>query len=225
MSHHQTLILVVAGHSLLRHGILFLLNKLSWATICGETYKAATARQICVEQRPDLIVLDMELGDEESLNLLRDFSRLHPTAKTLALSEREDAKWVQRVFKAGAKGFVSKRDHEDDMHTGLSWLCFNKERYVGRRLSHFLLQEFLGADDSSSDPHEKVTSLSDRELDVFRLIGEGQNTKSIAENLSRSTKTIETHRHRIKGKLGLSSGDEVNRLAFEWVLAGKSKAS
>jgi DNA-binding NarL/FixJ family response regulator len=188
--------------------------------VCGIAHKASEARRLCKEHQPNLIVLDMELQDRESLNLLKEFARNHPESRILALSEQEDSSWVRRIFKAGARGFVSKWDGEDDIPNGLVWLSMNEERFVGRRMSHFLLQDFLKAGPSAG-PKDKVPTLSDRELEIFQLIGDGQSTNTIAATLRRSPKTIETHRHRIKEKLGLRHAEELKRVAFEWVLDGK----
>jgi DNA-binding NarL/FixJ family response regulator len=189
--------------------------------VCGVAQKASEARKLCKEHQPNLIVLDMELQDRESLSLLKEFVRTHPDSRILALSEQEDTNWVGRIFKAGARGFVSKWDSEDHVRSGLIWLSMNEERFVGPRMSHFLLQDFLKAGPSPG-PTEKISKLSDRELEIFRLIGEGQATSTIATTLCRSPKTVETHRHRIKEKLGIRETEELKRLAFEWVLDGKS---
>ncbi len=220
MSTHESLILVIAGHSILRHGITLLLSKLSWGTVCGVAQKASEARQLCKEHQPNLIILDMELRDRESLSLLKEFTRTRPDSRVLALSEQEDTNWVGRIFKAGARGFVSKWDGEDQVRSGLLWLSMNEERFVGPRMSHFLLQDFLKAGPSAG-PKEKISTLSDREMEVFRLIGEGRSTRAIADTLQRSPKTVETHRHRIKEKLGVRETEALKRVAIEWVINGK----
>jgi DNA-binding NarL/FixJ family response regulator len=162
----------------------------------------------------------MELQDRKSLNLLKEFTQNHPDTRILALSEQEDSNWVKRVFQAGARGFVSKWDGEEAIPSGLIWLSMHEERFVGRRMSHFLLQDFLKPS-SPPGPKEKISTLSNREMEVFRMIGEGQSTSAIAAALNRSPKTIETHRSRIKEKLDVRSIEELKRLAFEWVLNGK----
>ena len=221
MSVHESAILIIAGHTLLRHGITLLLSNFSWGAVCGNASNASEAHRLCKEHQPKLVVLDMELQDRESLNLLKEFTKNHPDTRVLALSEQEDSNWVKRVFQAGARGFVSKWDGEEALPNGLAWLSMHEERFVGRRMSHFLLQDFLKPTESSG-PKEKIATLSNREMEVFRLIGEGQSTNAIAAVLDRSPKTIETHRSRIKEKLEVRGIEELKRLAFEWALRGKS---
>lgn len=223
MSTHLAVALVVGGYPLLRHGIVASLSALSWLGICGETGEAARARQLCEEHRPDLIVLDMELPDGDGLGLLRDFSRLHPAARTLAISEREDAHWLHRIFNAGASGYMSKWDMELELPNGLLQLSLSKERFVSGRMSRLMMEQ-LKTGKMMNPPAGGVDALSDRELEIFRLMGRRLGTSAVARALGLSVKTIESHHQRIKRKLGVQSGEDLKRRAAESLISAGGKS-
>ncbi len=197
---------------------------LSWLSICGGAETASRARELCIKHCPDLIVLDAEIAGGESLSLLKDFSRLHPTARTLVLGEREDAPWLQRVFRAGASGYVSKWDAESELANGLMQLAMHKDRFVSGRMSRIVMKQLMD-ELCPKLPTLPVETLSNRELEVYCLAGKGKGANATASGLGISVKTVETHYHRIKIKLGLQTGEELRRTAGEWLAGDGYKKS
>jgi DNA-binding NarL/FixJ family response regulator len=140
---------------------------------------------------------------------------MNPAARTLVLTAREDALSVQRAFRAGACGYIVTQDETSEVLQALERIAAG-EFYVSATVARALLQ--MLARGSIETPRDRCAQLSDRELQVFRLIGSGLGTSRVAEELQLSIKTIETHRQHIKEKLGLTKAPELTRRAAEWML-------
>ncbi len=160
------------------------------------------------------MALDLAGHRGDGLTLLRELARLHPPARILVISDREDGPTVQRFFRAGALACISRQDEPAEVIVGLQRLRTNT-RYAGTRIARGLLEDFAGG--RMRAPTDALEDLSDREREIFRRIGAGLGASALARELDVSVKTIETYRERIKQKLGLQSGAELGRYSAAWV--------
>ncbi|HEX4707455.1 MAG TPA: response regulator transcription factor [Candidatus Udaeobacter sp.] len=213
----KTLSVLVVHHApVTRFGLTTLLKSSRGFKVVGETSSAPVARRLFTEIQPDLVILSLTLQHGDGISLLRDFRKMNPAARTLVLTAREDALSVQRAFRAGACGYIVTQDETSEVLQALERIAAG-EFYVSATVARALLQ--MLARGSIETPRDRCAQLSDRELQVFRLIGSGLGTSRVAEELQLSIKTIETHRQHIKEKLGLTKAPELTRRAAEWMLA------
>jgi DNA-binding NarL/FixJ family response regulator len=173
------------------------------------------ARRLFAEHRPDLVVLNLTLRHGDGIALIKDFKKLNPAARVLVVTARNDTLSLQRVFRAGARGYVVTQDETAEVLHALERIA-SGELYASGTVSRGLL-EMLAAGTVET---RKVDGrqLSDRELQVFRLMGSGLGTSRVATELQVSVKTVETHQSHIKQKLGLQTGVELNQRAARWLL-------
>jgi len=149
------------------------------------------------------------------LDLMKDIKAHFPDLPMLALSMHEESLYAQRAIRAGAKGYITKKEATKNVITAIRKVLEGR-LYLNEAMKEKLLYSLIGNDESDAGT-SPIDRLTDRELEVFRLIGQGKGTRQIAEQLCLSAKTIETYRSRIKKKLNLSSGSELLRCAFQWV--------
>jgi len=178
------------------------------------------ARRIFTEHSPALVVLSLSLQHGDGIALLKDFKKMNSAARALVVTARIDLLSVQRAFKAGARGYVVAADETADVLQALERIAAD-ELYASPTVARGLLQ--MLANGSVDTRREAYGQLSDRELQVFRLIGSGFGTARVATELQLSVKTIETHRQRIKQKLGLTNGTELTQRAAEWLMNAARK--
>jgi DNA-binding NarL/FixJ family response regulator len=209
-------VLIVHHAPLTRFGLTALLKSNRGFKVVGQTSSVPVARHLFTETQPNLVILSLTLQHGDGISLLRDFRKMNRTARTLVLTAREDALSVQRAFRAGACGYVVTQDEASEVLHALERIAAG-ELYASTTVARALLQ--MLARGSVETPRDRCAQLSDRELQVFRLIGSGLGTSRVAKELQLSVKTIETHRQHIKQKLGLTKGIEVTRRAAEWMLA------
>ncbi|MBY0276424.1 response regulator transcription factor [Candidatus Binatia bacterium] len=199
-------VLVVDDHPIVRQGLRLLLESESDFAVCGEAADTAAALRATRELAPDVVIVDLTLPGVGGIELIKSLHAEHPGLSILVLSMHDDVLYAERSLRAGAAGYVSKNDAPDTLVRALRRVLAG-DRYLSERASSALFASlatpFRG---SVGNPIER---LSDRELEVFRLIGDGVGTRQIAERLHLSVKTVETHRARIKDKLGIKSGTEL----------------
>jgi len=206
-------VLVVHRIGFVRSGVLSLIAKSMQFAVCGETDDAPLARELFLRHNPDLVVVGLRLCGADGIQLIKDFRNLNPAAAILALSEHADAFSAQRVFRAGARAYLTVEDAPellrafDEMLTG--------HPYVGASVLPLILSNFAGGNKNSR--HSEINSLSDRELEIFSFIGRGVSVSELATELHVSVKTIETHQMRMKEKLALHSAAELRQKAREWL--------
>ena len=208
-------VLIVHHAPLMRFGLSALIRLNRRFKVVGDTGEAPVARELFAKTDPDLVVLSLTLLHGDGFSLLKDFRKLNPVARTLVVTARLDSLSVQRAFKAGARGYVVADDETAEVLTALERVAAG-ELYASGTIARGLLQ--MLANGSVETHGNAFANLSDRELQVFRLIGSGLGTSRVAAELQLSVKTIETHRQRIKQKLGLTNGSELMQRAAEWVL-------
>jgi DNA-binding NarL/FixJ family response regulator len=207
-------VLIVHHAPVTRFGLMTLLKSSRGFKVVGEASSAPVALRLFTEIQPDLVILSLTLQHGDGISLLRDFRKMNRAARTLVLTAREDPLSVQRAFRAGARGYVVAQDETSEVLHALDRIAAG-ELYASTTVARALLQ--MLARGSVETPRDRCAQLSDRELQVFRLIGSGLGTSRVAKELQLSIKTIETHREHIKQKLGLTNGMELTRQAADWM--------
>lgn len=212
----RTRILVVDDHPLVRLGFSQLLSDEDDLVVCGEAESAAEALDLVTQLEPDLLVVDISLKGTSGLELIKQIRSRRPGAAMLVCSMHDESLFAERALRAGANGYIGKREAPDDLVSAVRAVLAGK-KYLSPRFAARL--EAAGFDGGGDLP-EPVALLSDRELEVFDLIGRGVGTREIAERLGIAVKTVETYRENIKEKLMIDSGPELARRAVAWVLGG-----
>ena len=208
-------ILIVDDHPLVRTGLAQLIGDCPDLEVCGEAGDMAEGLRRVDELQPDLVIIDLSLAGGSGLDLIEHIKARGNGTPMLVASMHDEALYAERVLAAGARGYVNKQEAQDRIIFAIRRVLGGKV-YLSERMTERLLS---GIDESSSEKRD-IDTLSNRELQVFELIGQGASTSRIAEQLNLSTKTIETHQAHIKRKLGLDSAHQLTQRAIRWVMAG-----
>jgi len=206
-------VLIVEDYPLVREGLAALLRQESEYALCGEAEDAATALELVEKHHPDIVCLDLRLGDVDGFDLIRQIKAVHPPARILVISMHGEEMYAERSLSAGAVGYIMKSEPPERIIEALSEIVEGRV-YVSRRISMQVLNRMKG---SRRDSQTGIKSLTDRELQIFHLIGLGYPTRQIAQRLGIGVKTVETHRENIKTKLGLEHAVALVREATVWV--------
>jgi len=210
----RTRILLVDDHAVVRFGIAQLINRQSDMVVCGEEENAANALSAISKLRPDLVIADISLKDSSGLELMRNIKAQYSKLPVLVVSAHDESIYAEIAFRAGALGYLMKQEALDKILTALRRVL-SGNIYVSDALAAKMLQQQIrGKVDIQESP---VKSLSDRELEVFQLIGQWKKTSEIAQELHLSIKTIEYYREQIKRKLNLKNSAELTQHATSWV--------
>jgi len=212
-------VLVVDDHPIVRQGLTLLINRESDLTVCGEAEDAHTAMQSLTSTRPDILVVDISLNGPDGLDLLKNVRSRHPELPVLILSMHDESIYAERALRAGAQGYIMKQEATEKVLVALRRIL-SREIYVSERIANRMLHRYIG-NPSASKP-SSIADLTDRELEVFRLIGEGHSTRQIAEELHISVKTVESYQSHIKEKLSLRSARELVQHAIQWSISQKT---
>ncbi len=208
-------VLIVDDHPLVRSGLAQLISDESDLEVCGEAADEAKALQLVVSTRPDLVIIDLSLAGGSGLSLIEQIKAHHPAICMLVASMHDESLFAERVLAAGALGYINKQEAPSKIINAIQRVLSGKV-YVSDEMTERLVDSATGSrKESSQSPLQR---LSNRELEVFELIGRGMTTGKIADHLQLSIKTIETHRENIKKKLGLGSGQELTRHAIHWLM-------
>jgi DNA-binding NarL/FixJ family response regulator len=210
-------ILIVDDHPMLRRGLAALIESESDLVVCGEVASCAAALDAIREHLPDLVMVDLSLEGSDGLDLIKEMKARHPAIPALVLSMYDEAVYAERALRAGAWGYVTKQQVDDTVLLAIRRLL-GGEMYLSGKLERRLAAKYLGGRTVMAE--SRLQALSDRELQVFRLIGQGRGTRQIAETLHLSIKTVESHREHIKQKLRLESATELAHRATQWVETG-----
>lgn len=207
-------ILVSDDHPFLRLGLAMLLNRQADLCCCGEADSVPGTMKLVGELKPDLLLLDLFLGEGDGLELIKSLRAQYPQTQILVISQLDEAVYAERALRAGACGYVMKEQPPEEVLAAMRTVL-GGELYVSRKLAAAMLRKTLQA---KAEPRGNgVDSLTDRELQVFRSLGTGLSTREIAAELNLSFKTIETYRENIKHKLALADSVALIRMATEWV--------
>ena len=212
-------VLVVDDHPIVRQGLTLLINRESDLTVCGEAEDAHTAMQSLTATRPDILVVDISLNGPDGLDLLKNVRSRHPDLPVLILSMHDESIYAERALRAGAQGYIMKQEATEKVLVALRRIL-SREIYVSERIANRMLHRYIG--NPSAGRPSSIADLTDRELEVFRLIGEGHSTRQIAEELHISVKTVESYQSHIKEKLSLRSARELVQHAIQWSISEKT---
>jgi DNA-binding NarL/FixJ family response regulator len=212
-------VFVVDDHPIVRQGLALMINRELDMTVCGEAEDARTAMQSVMTVKPDIMVVDISLNGPDGLDLLKNIRTKYPDLPVLILSMHDESIYAERALRAGAQGYIMKQEATEKVLVALRRIL-NHEIYVSERIANRMLQRYIGNPDGGGP--SSVADLTDRELEVFRLIGEGHSTRQIAEELHISVKTVESYQAHIKEKLSLHSGRELVQHAIQWSISEKS---
>jgi len=207
-------ILLVDDHPIVRQGLKELIEQEADLFVCGEAQSGSEALQAIAAAKPDLAMVDISLQGTNGLELIKQIKAGHSDVPVLVLSMHDETLYAERALRAGARGYVMKEEATARLIAGIRRVL-SGEIYLSERMSARLLSRFVGG--GSQTEGSPIERLSDRELEVFELIGRGIGTRQIAEQLHLSIKTIESHREHIKEKLKLGSSQELMRHAVHWV--------
>ena len=211
-------IAVIDDHSLIRRGLAAMIDNESDMMVCAEAATHQAALAAIEEAQPDLVTVDLSLGDGDGLELLKDLRVRFPELPTLVISMHDEALYAERAFRAGARGYITKQQMDDTLLDAIRCVL-DGNQYMSPAVGAKFAKYYLAG--HSQKKHSALAGLSDREFEVFRLIGEGKGTRQIAERLKLSVKTIESYREHLKTKLMIKSGVELARAATCWVETGK----
>jgi DNA-binding NarL/FixJ family response regulator len=210
-------IFIVDDHPMMREGIAQLIAHESDLMVCGEADDATAALDQIEKLKPDLALVDITLRSTSGLELIKDLRIRSPALSILVISMHDESLYAERVLRAGGRGYVMKQEGGKKLMEAIRHVLSGKT-YVSEKISAKILDLFSGRPTESSSPVERLT---DREFEVFRLIGQGLSTKEIADKLHVSAKTVEVHRVNIKQKLNVGTAPELIRFAVRWVEAEK----
>jgi DNA-binding NarL/FixJ family response regulator len=209
-------ILVVDDHPVVRQGLKLLINQEPELTVCGEAENPQKAFAAIQEQHPDIAIIDLSLAHSSGIDLIKNIKLRYPDLPILVLSMHDESLYAERALRAGARGYIMKQEAPEKVITAIREVLQGK-LYVSDAMGAKLLKQFI--DRRSTAAASSVELLSDRELEVFQLIGKGLGTRQISEKLNISIKTVEAYRANIKEKLKLTSSAELVQHAIHWVLS------
>jgi len=214
-------VLLVDDHPIVRHGLGLLIDQEEDLMVCGETSSAVETLDNFKMMEPDIAVVDISLQGTSGLELTKALKEIQPSLPILVLSMHDESLYAERALRSGARGYVMKQESAETVLKAIRKVLSGGV-YLSERLSSQILREFV---DGSEAQVEKfgIETLSDRELEVFELIGRGHSTRDVANRLGLSVKTIETHRAHVKQKLKIDTATELVHRAFHWVETGGSK--
>ena len=207
-------ILIVDDHPIMRQGLALLINHEPDLNACCEAENARQAMEAIAQGQPDLVLADISLPDKNGLELIKDIQALYPGLPVLVLSMHDESLYAERVLRAGGRGFIMKQEGGKKLMEAIRQVL-GGQIYVSEKMSAKILETFSGQRPASGRP--SVEQLTDREFEVFHLIGRGLGTSQIAGKLHISVKTVEVHRVNIKEKLQLKTAPELIHYAVRWV--------
>ena len=206
-------IFLVDDHPLVREGLTNLINRQDDLMVCGEAEDSAEAMAGIARTRPDIALIDISLKNESGLELVKNLESQFPMVSLIVLSMHDETLYAERALRAGARGYVMKRETTKSVLTAIRRVLEGSV-YVSERVVNSMARRFaLPNKELASSP---VDHLSDRELEIFRLLGQGRTTSQIARDLHLSLKTVQAYCARAKEKFGVNSFGELIRVAIRW---------
>lgn len=208
----KTTVLIVDDHSVLRQGLKALIGQQPDFVVCGEARDAESAVQVAAQQKPTVAVVDVALAGQNGLDVTKQIRSVSPETRVLVLSMHDEKLLAARALQAGASGYLMKEEAGDQVIVALRTILEGKPY-----LSAAATKEILAVNRTRQvGIYAAVDTLSEREKEVFQMIGEGFSTRQIADKLHLSIKTIDTYREHLKQKLSLESGADLVRYAVQW---------
>lgn len=208
-------VLIVEDHSIVRMGLSTLISQLDDISLCSEAESGNKALEFLKNNKPDIVIVDISLRDMNGIDLIKYIKRVNDDIPILVLSVFDETFYAERAFAAGAMGYIMKQEASEVIVKAIRTVLSN-EIYASDRIKDRLLKKAIGKGSGIDDT--VISSLTDRELQVFELIGQGNETREIAEKLRLSIKTVDTYREHIKEKLNLKNATELVQHASQWEL-------
>ncbi|MGD1277249.1 MAG: response regulator transcription factor [Tepidisphaeraceae bacterium] len=205
-------VLLVDDHPVLREGLGRLINDQNDLMVCGEADSPPQALELAASLVPDLVALDLTLAGGDGLELCKQLHDLYPRLPILIVSMHDESLYAERALRAGASGYVMKQEPQEQVMAAIRQTLAG-DTWLSDKMAAKLLRSLRGAKDSAE--RSPLDRLTDRELEVFRLIGQGLGVKSIADTLFLSPKTVDAHKEHIKQKLNLKTNNELLQYAIE----------
>lgn len=210
-------VFLVDDHPILRQGLALLIDREPDLMVCGEADGASSALSAMPNAGADVLVLDISLEGPDGLELLKTIRMKNPSLPVLILSMHDESSYAERALRAGANGYIMKQEATEKVLVAIRRLL-RGEVYLSEQLTNRMLHQFVRGSTAPTDP---LAALSDRELEVYRLIGAGHGTRQIADELHVSVKTVESYQAHIKEKLSLRNARELVQHAIEWSMSEK----
>jgi DNA-binding NarL/FixJ family response regulator len=204
-------ILIVDDHPLVREWLTNLINQNDDLRVCGEAATASEALQAVAGLKPEVAIVDIALRDSSGIELIKDLKKIYPNLTVLVLSMHDEDLYAQRALRAGARGYINKRETTKKVIEALRRVLQGRF-YISDALAEAFTVQFV--EGNTLARLSPIEQFSDRELAVFELLGEGRGTRQIAETLRVSVKTVQTYCARMKEKLNLGSGTDLLRVAM-----------
>lgn len=214
-------VFIVDDHPIVREGLAQMIRREPDLTVCGEAEDAQSALQMIYGLKPDILIVDISLHGPDGLDLLKSVRAKDPTLPVLVLSMHDESIYAERSLRAGANGYIMKQEATENVLVALRRIL-NREVYVSPQIANKMLQRFVSA--GAAHGKHSLHELSDRELEVLRLMGEGHSTRQIADTLHLSVKTVESYQAHLKEKLALKNSRELVQYAVQWTLNAKSES-
>jgi DNA-binding NarL/FixJ family response regulator len=205
-------ILLVDDHPLVREGLANLIGQQPDLEVCGEAAGEPEALQLIGTAQPDVAVIDISLENGSGLELIKSVKAMHPGVAMLVLSMHDESLYAERALRAGARGYLMKREAARKVIQAIRAVQAG-QLFVSEKIAALMAERFLGG---RPETPSSVEQLSDRELEVFQLLGRGESTRQIADHLHVGFKTVQAYCARIKEKLQLANATELLRAAMQW---------
>ncbi|MCC9608329.1 response regulator transcription factor [Blastopirellula sp. JC732] len=212
---NKSRILIVDDHPIVCEGLTARIDSQDDLEVCGAASNVTDALTAYRTLSPDLIIVDIQLEEGNGIELIKEIHGRNSAAKMLVISAYDESLFAERALRAGALGYVNKRELQTNVISAIRTVL-NGERYLSPKMTQQLVSQAITQKDSTEE--DPVQRLSDRELEVFQLIGHGKTTAAIASQLQLSVHTIDTHREKLRHKLGVKNSAELMKLAVQWVL-------
>jgi DNA-binding NarL/FixJ family response regulator len=209
-------VLVVDDHPIVRMGLASLVNQEKDLLICGEARNAHEALEAIEELQPDVVIVDISLKGQSGIELVKNINMRYPNLPILVFSIHDESVYSEIVLRAGAKGYIMKQEANEKIITAIHRVL-DKEIYLSETIASKILSKYF--DRRSGKNGSPIELLTDRELEILRLIGQGYRNKKIAHELCLGVKTVETYRAHIKKKLKLKNSSELIKFAIQWTLS------
>lgn len=216
----KTRIILVEDHPIFRKGLAQLINNDRSMEIVGEAEDSLEALRIVKEQKPDMVIVDITLKDRNGIELIKDIRLRFPEMLIIVLSMHDEKIYAERALRAGARGYIMKQEAPETILKAINHVL-NDNIFVSNEIATRIFSMFF--DGKNKDESSPIDLLTDRELEVFQLIGQGFGTREIAGKLHISVKTVENHRAHIKEKLNLKSAIELVQQATLWLQRNQSQ--
>jgi len=207
-------ILIVDDHPVFRHGLAQLINQENDLFVCGEAEDYQSALKAVNDLKPDMIIVDITLKDTSGIDLIKEIHKIRRDLAMLVISMHDESLYAERALRAGARGYIMKQEASESVVRAIREVR-QGSIYTSKKMTDQIFSRFIEGNKKLAE--SPLHSLTDREIEVFQLIGEGLSISEIGTRLHLSVKTIGTYRERIKEKLNLKTSTELLRYAINWV--------